>query len=99
MWPGPIARTRAHRGQCDKQSPERCLASCPGRWGGRGARALGGEGLASEEQGGCRAAMAGEAGAGRSSPFREKEELPWTPGRGRSSGPCTVEEYSQTRDV
>lgn len=32
-----------------------------------------------------------------SSPFREKEELPWTVGR--SSELCMVEEYSQTRDV
>lgn len=32
-----------------------------------------------------------------SSPFREKEELPWTVGR--SSELCMVEENSQTRDV
>lgn len=33
----------------------------------------------------------------RGSPFREKEELPWT--AGSSSALCTEEEYSQTRDV
>lgn len=33
----------------------------------------------------------------QSSPFREKEELPWA--IGGSSELCMVEEYSQTRDV